>query len=795
MASTPSIRYQWQNPNLRKTIYPFREKKLRDFLLYYYEIDLCKKMLTATVDPRLAAELLQEINRVETDLSLSKIKKQETDTALKALQAKHRETLRSIKVRQLAQRKINLEIKISGLTSTKKRLERQVDWYRQFAPEHPYYDKWSRDLQAVKEPYQAAQTELAAVMVEYNKELAPFETEAKTLQAKGEELRAKIRELSDELKRFPRLDSSGAVNSKAAVRWLVLKHERDLMAKSHDELLADILQRFDSEPQRFPKWLQYMVVHFSGMRYKSAHGSWADPNVLLEAIRMEEVKEQVQQALGAELDKACSLAINDLQKKKQIAIPTEQRPLDIQLIALSNPVTRKTALLKYRTAQVVGEVQKLSEQQVLDALKIRKGQMPDWAWKEIASRTELRLEEAKDENWEELTYQERQERWKYENERWRQIMDFWERKDITGWRKEHELTLQLVVTRAVCNEIAEHIQHLRGNKPGAGLTAKPAWYINAQRKDPARAYFKRPTSAADFKSGASILWLGWVDRMPNPWQIARPLEGFELVPSSNRPAMVNKRSAAKGSNPQWNYSGASSSFTRSAQIQVAKAVPGNKKKVKTVNQPVSQWLRWTHEATVISVERMGDGRDYVLTFETGQIGVILRPLSHLVNSWDVFVGYVPPAPFEPPGLDKMIDRASILPTLPKAAPPAVHPLAAGAPGPGVAFGLPGEDELAFGQPFEAEEKVTEEQLASTRAERAATLDALARWGALTPRQRQVVALICQEGTTRQVATKLDTSVSNVRSHLSNAMGRLGVHNRDALCEALGQLDFSMWLED
>ncbi len=790
MASNPTIRYQWQNPNLRKTIYPFREKKLRDFLLYYYEIDLCKQMLTATVDPRLATELLQEVKRVESELSLAKIKKQETDAALKALQAKHRETLRGIKVRQLAQRKINLEVKISGLRSTKRRLEGQVDWYRQHAPEHPYYEKWSRDLQAVKEPYEAAQVELASVMTDYDKELAPFDIEAKSLLAKGVELRAKIRELTDELKRFPRLDASGAVNSRAAVRWLVLKYERDLTAKTHEQLLADILQRFDAEPERFPKWLQYMVVHFSGMRYKSAHGSWADPKDLLEAILMEEVKLQFEKPQPVELEKASFQATADLQKKKQSSPSTEHRRIDIQLTSLSNPVTRKTAVLKYRTAQAVDEVQKLSNQEVLNALEARKEQIPPWAWKEIVSRTDLRLEEVKDENWEDLTYQERQERWKYENESWRQIMDFWERKDITGWRKQHELSLSLVVTRAVCNEIAEHIQHLRGNKPGAGLTSKPVWYLNSQKKDPANSYFKRPTSAADFKNGASILWLGWVDRMPNPWQIARPLAGFELVPSTARPTKVKKRKADQASDPQWKYAG-SSSFTRSAQVQVARPVPG-KKKVKMVNQPVSQYLRWTHEATVISVERMADGRDYVLTFETGQIGVILRPLSHLVNSWDVFVGYVPPAPFEPPGLDKMIDRASILPTLPK---PAPLPVSMPTPGPGVAFGLAGEEELAFGLPSEGLDAESEEQLLVTQAERAKNLEALALWEALTPRQRQVVALICQGGTTRSVATKLDTSTSNIRSHLSKAMSKIGVRSREALCLTLGDLDFSLWLEN
>ena len=32
--------FQWQNEFLCKTIYPMREQKLRDFLVYYMEVDI-----------------------------------------------------------------------------------------------------------------------------------------------------------------------------------------------------------------------------------------------------------------------------------------------------------------------------------------------------------------------------------------------------------------------------------------------------------------------------------------------------------------------------------------------------------------------------------------------------------------------------------------------------------------------------------------------------------------------------------------------------------------------------------
>lgn len=769
--SDSQVYFQWQNPNLRQTIYPFREKKLRDFLLYYREIDLYRKMSAAAVEPGLAAELLQQLSKLETELSLSKLRKDETEAGIKALQKKHREELSSPQVRSLAQQRVNLQIKLESAKPTIHRLERQIQWYQEFAPQHPFFEKYKADLTAVKAPYEAAQAERARVQKEYDTELAPFETEARSQQLRLEELKTKIRSLTDELRKFPKLDPGGLVKPGAAVRWLLLKYERELSTLGQYELLEKVLERFDAEPARFPKWLKYMVVHFSGMRYKSAHGSWADPRAVLEAIETEQVRNRIQKALPAELARSAAQATNELQaKKRTMSNPSDSRQADIQITALGNPVNRQSALLKQQTALVTEQVQKLSNQQVLAELKARKDMLPEWAWKEIVSRTELRNEFA-EENWEELNPQERQERWKVENEHWRQIMDFWERRDITEWRKQHELSLSLVVTRAVCNEIAEHIQHLRGVKPGAGLTAKPPFYIRCQKSAPANAYFRRPTSAADFKAGASILWLGWVDRQPNPWQIARPLDGYELAPTSARPTEINKRHAAQGSDPQWRYS-SGSELVRNAQIQVPRAQPGGGGKTKLVSQPVQQWLRWTHEATVISVERMADGRDYVLTFETGQIGVILRPLSSLVNSWDVFVGFVPAGVVEPANIDAMLERNKILPPRPPSA------------GPGVSFEIP-----------PAEEEVSPEEVSRLQAQRSSRLELVQRWQSLTPRQRQVVALICQGLSTRETATRLDTALPTIRSHLSAALRKFNLHSREALCQALSGTSLSLWQDE
>jgi len=74
---------------------------------------------------------------------------------------------------------------------------------------------------------------------------------------------------------------------------------------------------------------------------------------------------------------------------------------------------------------------------------------------------------------------------------------------------------------------------------------------------------------------------------------------------------------------------------------------------------VKNYLRWTHEAIVVGVEQLLDGK-YVLTFETGQIGLVLRRLSDLAGNPKVFVGYIPPSADEPDNLDLMLDPARIL---------------------------------------------------------------------------------------------------------------------------------------
>jgi len=103
---------------------------------------------------------------------------------------------------------------------------------------------------------------------------------------------------------------------------------------SQDELLALILDRFDADPgrQRYPNWLRYAAVHFSGIRYKSAHGTWANPSLLIPKL---------EKMARDDMNKATP---QDLQGKAQ-KFGLQNLPADLE--------GKKTAIYNHLTAQEV----------------------------------------------------------------------------------------------------------------------------------------------------------------------------------------------------------------------------------------------------------------------------------------------------------------------------------------------------------------------------------------------------------------------------------------------------------
>ena len=89
------------------------------------------------------------------------------------------------------------------------------------------------------------------------------------------------------------------VTDKDILRWEMNQKKARWDALSTDtlaaqaQLLKEIIEWVNREPDRFPEWVLYMVFHFSGMRYMSSHSSFAEPRALLENLEREDVDDDV----------------------------------------------------------------------------------------------------------------------------------------------------------------------------------------------------------------------------------------------------------------------------------------------------------------------------------------------------------------------------------------------------------------------------------------------------------------------------------------------------------------------
>ena len=67
------------------------------------------------------------------------------------------------------------------------------------------------------------------------------------------------------------------------------------------------------------------------------------------------------------------------------------------------------------------------------------------------------------------------------------------------------------------------------------------------------------------------------------------------------------------------------------------------------------------------------------------------------------------------------------------------------------------------------------------------------WDALSPREKQVAALICQDLTGRQIAAKLVISPETVKTHARNILRKFRISSRAELRRLLAGWDLTPWL--
>jgi len=699
---TEPIYFQWQNEILLKTIYPMRETKLRDFLVYFQEIDLWKEykdkqnleedikeyseaqrmaIITAykqykslhdyftrpdvrteyfSFKPLDQAELT-EINNIHSNFISSWPKDIRGERSFVEMQIQawvnHRNLLRDrIKSRQRRQEAMDPnhpkyapeKAELEGWeNATLPMAENELDKMRAFLATYDNIEQRKLDWYWLQKRGQApaGMTE-AEFLVEYKPEQPPTATDIAI--------------------------------------WRAESYNQSLMDKNQYELLDLIHQRFEKEPGRYPYWLQYMVVHFSGMRYASAHGSWADPKDLLIRLRTPKLEEEIKALSDEEVAKRCQEKIavyessNGGASRPKLANATEKEWTDqigwyMPNVKANGPKTRRQGLLELSKVELAYDLKSLSTQEALNTLLSMKNQFPAWAWKEIVKVTPLRLTEVTDPDWEKLSPQEEEQSYSQENYPLRAIIDAWNNFDPPAWREEHGRTHELIVSRAVCNETAEHIQHMRGHLPPGGLTPKPKWYLTneSEKSVPGTPapYYVKATSAEQYTPGASVLWLRFVDKLPDAWQIAKPVETKDkvgLLPNT----FAGKKSGKENS---WSYK--TGEVTTRERVLVSEDQDDKKQKTKTKQE---QWLRWIHEATVVEVAETAEGT-MVITYETAlpdddegtsAIGIFKKPLRYFLSDYMVdgnedtynrsFVGYVPEGKLPMDDIKKMLDWNKIL---------------------------------------------------------------------------------------------------------------------------------------
>jgi DNA-binding CsgD family transcriptional regulator len=94
----------------------------------------------------------------------------------------------------------------------------------------------------------------------------------------------------------------------------------------------------------------------------------------------------------------------------------------------------------------------------------------------------------------------------------------------------------------------------------------------------------------------------------------------------------------------------------------------------------------------------------------------------------------------------------------------------------------------------SEEEVIAGLLSFALAHRQAAEKDLTRWYSLTPREQQVVALICIGLTYAQAGEWLGISYETVKVHMYHALEKFELRSRFDLRQALAGWDFSTWVK-
>ena len=90
------------------------------------------------------------------------------------------------------------------------------------------------------------------------------------------------------------------------------------------------------------------------------------------------------------------------------------------------------------------------------------------------------------------------------------------------------------------------------------------------------------------------------------------------------------------------------------------------------------------------------------------------------------------------------------------------------------------------------EAVAADLLTFALVQRGAAETKLRLWQELSPREREVTALLCLSYTNSQIARRLSISTPTVKTHVRNVLRKFGLSRRSDLRLVLAEWDFSAW---
>jgi DNA-binding CsgD family transcriptional regulator len=91
-----------------------------------------------------------------------------------------------------------------------------------------------------------------------------------------------------------------------------------------------------------------------------------------------------------------------------------------------------------------------------------------------------------------------------------------------------------------------------------------------------------------------------------------------------------------------------------------------------------------------------------------------------------------------------------------------------------------------------EDQLAQELLAAGLTEYYSQDELGKKWETLTPREREVTALVCLGYSTSQAAAHMNVTKATVKFHVRNALQKYGVETRSQLRQLLKEWDFSAW---